>query len=201
LEGSEVCKWLNSIGVAAFLLKYRVPSRAGLEKHTAALIDAQRALGIIRHRATEWGVDPKRIGILGFSAGGHLSAMSSTHFRTRTYAPVDEADSVSCRPDFTILIYPAYLTQQNDKTQLASEVKVGEDTPEAFVAMTQDDPVQVESAFVYAQALHKAKVPCELHIYPTGGHGYGLRRSPHTVSHWPQRAGEWLAARGWLKPR
>jgi acetyl esterase/lipase len=201
LEGSEVCKWLNSLGVTAFLLKYRVPGRMGLERYTAALQDSQRALGVIRHRAKEWGVDAKRIGILGFSAGGHLSATTSTNYETRSYPAVDEADKESCRPDFTILIYPAYLTAKDDLTQLAPEVKVTANTPPTFIAMTQDDPVKVESAFVYAQALHKVKVPVELHIYPVGGHGYGLRPSKNAVSHWPERAAEWLSTQGWLKAR
>jgi acetyl esterase/lipase len=199
LEGSEVCHWLNSIGVTAILLKYRVPARAGLEKHTAALQDAQRALSVIRHRAKEWGVDAKRLGILGFSAGGHLAAAASTNYETRTYPEIDAADKENCRPDFTILIYPAYLTDQADMSKLAPEIKVTAHTPPAFIAMTQDDPVHVENAFTYAKALQNAKVSVELHVYPTGGHGYGLRPSPNMVSHWPERAAEWLNARGWLR--
>jgi acetyl esterase/lipase len=201
LEGSEVCQWLNSVGVTAVLLKYRVPSRAGLEKHTAALQDAQRALSVIRSRAKEWGVDTKRIGILGFSAGGHLAAAASTNFETRTYPEVDAADKESCRPDFTILVYPAYLADDADRTRLAKEIKVTSETPPAFIAMTEDDPVHVENAFTYAQALKQAKVSVELHIYPTGGHGYGLRPSPNMVSHWPARAAEWMQAQGLLKTR
>lgn len=199
LEGSEVCEWLNSLGVTAFLLKYRVPGRKGLEKHRAALQDAQRALGLVRHRAKEWKLDSKRIGILGFSAGGHLSAAASNIFETRTYPAVDEADKGSCRPDFTVLIYPAYLTAKDDLTQLAPEIKVTANTPPAFLAMTQDDPVHVENVFTYGLALQRAKVPMEMHIYPVGGHGYGLRPSPNAVSHWPQRVAEWLTAQGWLK--
>lgn len=199
LEGSEVCQWLNSVGVTAVLLKYRVPARAGLEKHTAALQDAQRALSVIRHRAKEWGVDTKRLGILGFSAGGHLAAAASTNYETRTYPEIDAADKESCRPDFTVLIYPAYLTDNADRTKLAPEIKVTANTPPAFIAMTQDDPVHVENAFTYAKALQSAKVSAELHVYPTGGHGYGLRPSSNMVSHWPDRAAEWLKAQGWLK--
>lgn len=199
LEGTEVCKWLNSIGVTAALLKYRVPGRKGLERYTAALQDAQRAVGMVRHRAKEWNIDPKRIGILGFSAGGHLSATASNTTEARTYPAVDEADKESCRPDFTVLIYPAYLTEEKDLTKMAPEIKVTANTPPAFIAMTQDDPVKVESAFVYAQALHSAKVPVELHIYPVGGHGYGLRPSANAVSHWPDRVAEWMKSRGLLK--
>lgn len=201
LEGSEVCRWLNSIGVTAILLKYRVPSRAGLEKHSAALQDAQRSLSVIRHRAKEWGIDAKRLGILGFSAGGHLAAAASTNYATRTYPEIDAADKESCRPDFTVLIYPAYLTDNTDRSRLAPEIKVTADTPPAFLAMTQDDPIHVENAYTYALALKNAKVSAELHVYPTGGHGYGLRPSPNMVSHWPDRAAEWLKAQGWLKAR
>ncbi len=201
LEGTEICQWLNSVGVTAILLKYRVPSRAGLEKHTAALQDAQRALSVIRSRAKEWGVDTKRVGILGFSAGGHLAAAASTNYETRTYPEIDAADKESCRPDFTILIYPAYLTDSTDKSKLAPEIKVTSSTPPAFIAMTQDDPVHVENAFTYARALQDAKVPAELHVYPTGGHGYGLRPTSNMVSHWPERAAEWMKAQGLLKTR
>src|SRR5690349_387548 len=114
LEGTEVCEWLNSLGVTAFLLKYRVPKREHLEKHTAALQDAQRALGIARHQAKEWGLATNRIGVLGFSAGGHLAATLSNTSDQRTYPKVDDADTVSCRPDFTVLIYPAYLTVKDE---------------------------------------------------------------------------------------
>ena len=198
LEGSEVCEWLNSIGVTGILLKYRVPSRSGLEKHTASLQDAQRALSVVRHRSEEWRIDPNRIGILGFSAGGHLSVMASSAYDVRTYPETDAADRETCRPDFSILIYPAYLTQPNDLTRLADEIKVTERTPSAFIAMTQDDPVHAENAFVYALALKGKKVPFELHMYPVGGHGYGLRSSANLVSHWPERAAEWLKSQGLL---
>lgn len=199
LEGTEVCEWLNSIGVTGVLLKYRVPKRAGLERHTAPLQDAQRALGVVRSRAKELGLDPKRIGALGFSAGGHLAAALGTNSDQRTYDPLDDADTASCRPDFTILIYPAYLTLKDDGDKLAPEIKVTAQTPPAFLAMTQDDPIRVENALFYSLALKNAKVPCELHVYPTGGHGYGLRPSDHGVTSWPARATEWMEKRGLLK--
>ena len=201
LEGTEVCEWFNSIGVTAFLLKYRVPARIGLARFTAPLQDAQRALGILRARAAEWAIDPTRIGILGFSAGGHLSATASTHYDARTYPVIDSSDSVSCKPDFTVLIYPAYITKESDLSQIADEIKVTAKTPSTFIAMTQDDPVHVENAFVYASALNRVKVPVELHIYPKGGHGYGLRHSENPVCHWPDRVADWLKAGGWLKKR
>jgi acetyl esterase/lipase len=121
IEGTEVCQWLNSIGVPGVLLKYRVPTRTGLEKHTAALQDAQRALGFVRHHAAEYGLDLSRIGILGFSAGGHLAAALSNNDQQRAYPIVDGADSTSCRPDFAILIYPAYLTVKEENDKLAPE--------------------------------------------------------------------------------
>lgn len=192
LEGTEVCAWLNSLGYTAVLLKYRVPARPGLERHAAAFQDAQRALSLTRHHAKEWELDSKRIGILGFSAGGHLSAMLCNNHETRAYPNVDAADQESCRPDFALLIYPAYLTPNDDLTRLAPEIKPSADTPPTFIAMTEDDPVHVENALVYGQALKAAKVPVELHIYAKGGHGYGLRPSENPISHWPERAAEWL---------
>jgi len=195
LEGTEVCDWLNSIGVTGVLLKYRVPSREGLEKHAAALQDAQRAVGLVRSHAKEWDIDSRKIGILGFSAGGHLAALASSDFQTRSYPAQDSADSVSCRPDFTILIYPAYLTVKEEHDKIAPEFDISSNTPPSFIAMAEDDPVRVETALFYAEALHQAKVPFELHIYPTGGHGYGLRPSKHLVTSWPQRAADWMRSR------
>ena len=201
LEGSEICEWLNSVGVTGILLKYRVPVRKGLERYTAPLQDAQRTLGIVRHRAKEWNLDPTRIGILGFSAGGHLCAAASTNFETRTYPPIDDADQESCRPDFTVLVYPAYLTTKDDLTKLAPEIKVAANTPPAFIVMTQDDPIKVENALFYGLALKNVKVRAELHIYPTGGHGYGLRPSANDVTHWPERLAEWMKTQGFLKAK
>ena len=198
LEGSEVCEWLNSIGVTGVLLKYRVPRRAGLEKHTAPLQDAQRSLGLVRLRADAMGIDPKRIGILGFSAGGHLAAALSNNYGERSYLAIDQSDRVSCRPDFTILVYPAYLTVKSDGDKLSEELPVNSKTPPTFLVQTQDDGVRVESSLFYYLALKNAEVPSELHLYPTGGHGYGLRPSAHMVSHWPERAGEWMRASGFL---
>ena len=200
LEGTEVCDWLNSIGVTGVLLKYRVPGRGG-QRYTAPLQDAQRAIGMVRSRAADWGIDPKRIGILGFSAGGHLAATASNTFDSRTYPPVDDTDKASCRPDFTILIYPAYLTEKDETTKLAPEIKVTKQTPPAFITMTADDPVHVENAYAYGLALKRAGVSAELHIYPKGGHGYGLRPSENAVSHWPDRAGEWMKSEGLLRQK
>jgi acetyl esterase/lipase len=197
LEGTEVCEWLNSIGVTAVLVKYRVPRRAGLEKHAAPLQDAQRAMGLVRARAAEFGIDPRRIGIIGFSAGAHLCAALAANSGQRSYPPVDDADKASCRPDFSFLIYPAYLTEK-DKPDVSPEVAVSSNTPPTFIAMTQDDPINVENALHYSLALKKARVPFELHVYPKGGHGYGLRRTENPLTAWPDRAAEWMRAMGFI---
>lgn len=192
LEGTEVCEWLNSIGVTGVLLKYRVPKRAGQEKPTAALQDAQRAVGLVRSRAKEFGIDPQRIGVLGFSAGGHLAAALSASAEQRVYPVADDADKASCRPDFSILIYPAYLTLKDQGDKINPDTAVSSNTPPAFIVMAQDDPVRVENALFYAAALKQAKVPFELHVYPKGGHGYGLRRTENPLTAWPERAVEWM---------
>lgn len=200
LEGTEVCEWLNSQGVTAVLLKYRVPKRTGREKHAAALQDAQRAVGLIRQHAAEWKIDPSKIGVLGFSAGAHLSASLCTHADKRSYDPLDDADKLDCRPNFALLIYPGYLSDKQRPGQVAADLPLSSDIPPTFLSMTQDDPVGVESALDYATALNKLKVPFELHIYPTGGHGYGLRRTDQAATTWPDRAADWLRAKGWSKP-
>lgn len=198
LEGTEVCEWFNSIGMNAVLLKYRVPRREGLEAHTAPLQDLQRALGLVRSRAEEWKLDPERIGVLGFSAGGHLSAAASTNFARRTYEPIDDADQVSCRPDFAILIYPAYLVKDLGP-DVSPELAVTEDTPPTFLFQTEDDGVHVESSLFYYLKLKQAKVPAEMHILPSGGHGYGLRGADRAPSSWPKYAAAWMRGLGVLK--
>jgi len=192
LEGSEVCEWLNSIGVTGILLKYRVPARQGQERYAAALQDAQRAMGIVRQKAEELGLDSKRIGVLGFSAGGHLATALSNNYSRRTYDPFDAADQLSCRPDFSVLIYPAYLTLEKEQKKLSPEIKVTEKTPPAFITMTEDDPVRVENALAYFLALKEQKIPAELHVFPTGGHGYGLRKVGKNVATWPSLAENWM---------
>lgn len=196
-EGTEVAEWFNSLGVTAFVLKYRVPARKDRERFAAPLEDAQRALSLVRHRAGEWGIDPQRIGILGFSAGGHLAATASNQFGKRAYPPADAADGASCRPDFAMLIYPAYLVDRKTNV-VAPEVKPSSDTPPTFITMTEDDGVGVEGPLMYYLALKQAKVPAEMHLYPVGGHGYGLRPSENLVSTWPARAADWMKASGFL---
>jgi len=196
-EGTEVAEWLNKLGVTAFVLKYRVPAREGMERHQAPIQDAQRALRLIRQRAGEWKLDANRIGVLGFSAGGHLAALLSTNSIPASYEPSDQVDQLSSQPNFSLLIYPAYLATKND--ELAPPVTVDpKTTPRAFLVQTQDDGVRVESSVAYYLALKRAKIPVEMHLYPRGGHGYGLRPSENTVSSWPSRAEDWLKSNGLL---
>lgn len=198
LEGTEVASWLNEIGVTAIILKYRVPAREDEARGEYPLKDAQRALSLVRSKAVEWGIDPERIGILGFSAGGHLSTNASTNFDKRSYDAIDAVDEVSCRPDFAILIYPAYLTKEGT-AELQPEIRVSDKMPPTFLVHAIDDPVGPESSLGLALALKKAKVPVEMHIYDAGGHGFGLRPSEHPCSRWPERCTEWLKSRGLLK--
>jgi acetyl esterase/lipase len=198
LEGTEVCHWLNSIGVTAALVKYRVPRREWQPPYVAPLQDAQRAMSLLRLHARDWGVDPLRIGVLGFSAGGHLSAALSAA-TSRTYPRIDEADDVSSHPDFQILIYPGGLVKEGGGYSLAPEVSVTQITPPTFLVMAEDDPVHVENILAYSMALHAEKIPMEMHLYPTGGHGYGLRPTNDYVTSWPQRAADWLRSRGLLE--
>jgi acetyl esterase/lipase len=198
LEGTEIAEWLNKHGVTALVLKYRVPKRTNEAAHVAPLKDAQRAVSIVRSKAKEFGVDEKKIGILGFSAGGHLAAMTSMHFDTRTYDKLDAIDDVGCRPDFAVLIYPAYLTNK-EQTELSSDVKVSEQTPPMFLAHAGDDPVTPLSSVLLYAALKRAKVPAELHVYATGGHGYGLREGNSTATDWPVQCEKWLKGRGLIQ--
>lgn len=198
LEGIEICEWLNSIGVNAVLLKYRVPRRKGRPKHEAPLQDVQRTFGIVRQNASEWGINPEKIGILGFSAGGHLSATASTNYQCRTYTRVDCADDNPCRPDFTILVYPAYLVDNETKTKLEPEIKVDSNTPPAFMAHAGNDRIPAEGSIQYYLALRKAGVSAELHIHPLGGHGFGMRKSNFPVHKWPDRCAEWMKSTGIL---
>lgn len=197
LEGTEVCRWLNSMGVTAVLLKYRVPRREGRPPLAAPLQDAQRALGIVRSRAAQWGIDPGRIGVLGFSAGGELAAALSAGNGSRSYPRVDACDDVSCRPDFQVLVYPAYLGPVNGSPN--PDVAVTRGTPPTFMVVAADDPVvDPGTAMGYVADLNRAKVPVEFLLYPSGGHGFGLRPTRDLVTSWPQRAAEWMRSRGLL---
>jgi acetyl esterase/lipase len=192
LEGTEVCDWLNSVGVTCALVKYRVPDTGPYPKSPAALQDAQRAVGIVRSRAAEWHIDANRIGVLGFSAGAHLAAALSTHFEKRLYDAVDAADSVSCRPDFAVIVYPGYLALAEKNFAANADIPVTAKTPPSFIVQAEDDPVHVENAVVYFMALKNAKVEAELHIYAAGGHGYGLRGTELPVTTWPASVIAWM---------
>jgi acetyl esterase/lipase len=184
-EGTEIAVWLNGLGYSAFVLQYRIP-----DKKEGALQDAQRAVRIVRLNASKWGINPDNIGIMGFSAGGSLSARASTLFNKKTYSPVDKSDSLSCRPAFAILIYPAYLDQGQNRT-LTPELELTKDTPPVFIFQTADDQYG-NSALVMAGALRDAKLPVELHLLPTGGHGYGLRPGKPAPETWPPLAEKWM---------
>jgi len=184
-EGTEVAAWLNAQGISAFILKYRVP-----KNRDAAFCDAQRALGLIRAKASVYRVDPKRIGIMGFSAGAHLSVRVSTDFAKRFYTPIDEVDAVPCRPDFALIIYPAYLYR--DGFTLAPELPVTAQTPPTFLLQAEDDKPYVDSSLAYFIALKAAGVPAEMHLFPDGGHGYGLRKRQKSTDAWPDLAAAWL---------
>jgi acetyl esterase/lipase len=192
LEGTEVCDWLNSAGVTCVLLKYRVPDSGPYPKSPAALQDAQRAVGLVREHAAEWGIDANRVGVLGFSAGGHLAAALSTHFEKRLYDQVDAADRLSCRPDFAVVIYPGYLALAEKNMAPNPDIEPTDKTPPTILVQAEDDPVHVENATTYFLQLKNAKVPAELHIYADGGHGYGLRRTALPITAWPQLVETWL---------
>lgn len=200
LEGTEVCDWLTSKGITCVLLKYRVPGehlspRSGAyPRSPIALEDAQRTMGLVRLHAAEWHIDPHKIGVLGFSAGGHLVAAISTHFWKRLYPPIDAADKESCRPDFAVALYPGHMLENTSKDfELNPYVPVTNQTPPTFIVQAEDDPVDpVQNSLVYYMALRKAGVPVELHLYAHGGHGFGLRRTKFPITGWPQLAETWL---------
>jgi acetyl esterase/lipase len=206
LEGEEVAAWLNSLGVTGIVLKYRVPRRPGQPEKLPApgpLQDAQRAMSLVRSKAGEWDIDPVRIGMIGFSAGAHLTLATATRFGQRTYAPIDDVDKVRCRPDFAISLYPGYLVGQDvgEATDvLASYLSVPAGTPPVFLVHASDDDVAtVANSAVMYLALKNAGVSAELHIYATGGHGLGVRRGDHPSSTWPERCADWLRDQGVLR--
>lgn len=198
LEGTEVAEWLNSIGVAAIVLKYRVPTASLEPRWLTPVIDGQRAISITRSRAAELGINPERIGILGFSAGGHLAARCALGFAERKYPAADDADKASCRPDFAALIYAAYA--YDDKTgQLAQGVSVPKDTPPLFFVHAFDDKISPLNSLLLAAEAKKSGVSTEVHVYDAGGHGYGLRPQANLpVTSWPKRCEEWMQRKGWL---
>jgi acetyl esterase/lipase len=204
LEGEEVAAWLNSLGVTGVVLKYRVPRRPGQPEKLPApgpLLDAQRAVSLVRSHAAEWGIDPNRIGIGGFSAGGHLAVSTATNFDRRGYDTIDAIDEVSCRPDFAVAVYPGYLVPEDEDTdQLAADVRIPERTPPMFFVHATDDPESSPACSVAMYlALKKARVPAELHVYDRGGHGFGVRKSDLPCTSWTDRCRDWLRVQGILK--
>jgi acetyl esterase/lipase len=212
-EGKQTAEWLNSIGISAFVLKYRLPDDAIMkDKSIGPLQDVQEAIRVVRRNAKEWNIDPDKIGIMGYSAGGHLASTVSTHFEEKVY---DSPDTTSARPDFSILIYPVIsmdssITHWGSRINLlgekpsaeqvkrfSNELQVSDKTPPAFLVHSLDDnAVPVQNSIYYVLSLKKYNIPCELHLYEKGGHGYGLGRSDDTESSWPEACKLWLKARG-----
>jgi acetyl esterase/lipase len=199
LEGEEVAAWLNSQGMTGIILKYRCPRRPGDIRDEPPLgpqLDAQRAVSLVRSKAKEWSINPKRIGIVGFSAGGHLALATATNFPKRTYDPIDAIDQVSCRPDFAILCYPGYL-KAKDKDEIRAGLHIPANTPPIFLTHTSDDnesyggSVSENSALTY-MALKRAGVTAELHVYATGDHDFGVRQNERLPSSWTQLCVNWL---------
>jgi acetyl esterase/lipase len=217
-EGHQIARWLNSFGVSGFILKYRHRNSGAGYGHPAPLTDAQRAVSTVRCRAKEFGVDPERIGILGFSAGGHLASTAATHFHTGRADAKDKIDRVSCRPDFAVLVYPVisfteWFTHKGSRRNLlgdepkdemmkkfSNELQVTAQTPPTFLIHTYGDTgVPAENSICFYLALRKAKVPAELHIYEKGRHGFGLGADIPGTSSWPKRCQEWMGNRGLLE--
>jgi acetyl esterase/lipase len=210
LEGTEICDWLNARGITCVLLKYRVPDSGPTMKNgrgyypevQTAVQDAQRTLGLVRQHAAEWHIDPHKVGVIGFSAGGHLAAAVSTRFAQRSYPPVDAADELSCRPDFAIVIYPGHLWTPGTALSLRADIRVPVDTPPTFLLHAEDDPVDpVKHSLTYYVALQKAGVPAEMHLYAEGGHAFGLRPTKLPIGRWPALVEQWLHTIGVLSPQ
>jgi acetyl esterase/lipase len=210
LEGTEVCDWLTSKGITCVLLKYRVPGWDGYTNgylksgpypySPIALEDAQRTVGLVRFHAAEWHIDPHKIGVLGFSAGGHLVAAMSTHFEHRLYPAVDAVDKESCRPDFAVALYPGHLSLA-DSIELNPDIRthITRQTPPTFLLQNEDDHVDaVEDSLSYYVALMKVGIPVEMHLYAQGGHAFGLRRTKFPVTRWPQLVETWLKSIGMI---
>lgn len=207
LEGTEACDWLTSRGITCVLLKYRVPSapyewQCDCRPHNFALSvpsleDAQRTMRLVRSHAAQWHIDPHKVGVLGFSAGGFLAAEISTNFARRLYAPVDAADGESARPDFAMPIYPGHLATDDDKFN--ANVPVSRNTPPTFLVQAEDDYVDgVNQSLAYYIALKNAKVPAEMHLYAHGGHAFGLRPTADPITRWPALAETWLSTIGMI---
>lgn len=199
LEGSEICQWLNEIGINAALLKYRVPRRKGRPEWEAPLEDASRAMQILRSNAADWDIEPDKIGVIGFSAGGHLAATLSNTTTMPIIEGLDNPSPQSVCPNFAVLVYPAYLTDKETSTKISPEVQPSTNTPPTFIVVTMDDSKRAEEAMHYAMALKSVSASAELHIYPTGGHGYGLRKTANPLTDWTKRVEDWLRYNGFFE--
>ena len=212
VEGEEVAAWLNSVGITGIILKYRVPRRPdqmdfkkfGINIwHIRPLQDGQRAVSLVRSKAKEWGLDPKRIGMVGFSAGAGVTGWTAANFEKRSYAPVDAIDQVSCRPDFGVMVYcggGAAPVPPAGHYELTPDMPFHKGCPPMFLVATSDDGDKAEIAMCIYEAVKKAGSPAELHVYSRGGHDFGLRPSANPCSTWPLRCLDWLSANGWLMP-
>jgi acetyl esterase/lipase len=199
-EGTQVCEWLNSIGVTAVLLQYRTPTRDESEPFALPVQDAQRALGLVRHHATEWGLDPKRVGLLGFSAGGNLAGHAAWDRGARTYPQKAELDDPR-GPDFLVFIYGGGFLDKDDKTKFREGFSVPADAPPAFFLVAHDDKSNpIEAAMLYLE-YKKQNLSAELHIFTQGGHGFGIRKGNHPINDWPQRCAEWMKSMGFLEAK
>ena len=200
-EGEEVAAWLNSIGINGIILKYRCPRRAGeikTEPAVGPIIDAQRAMSLVRARAGEWGIDPTKIGMVGFSAGGHLVGATATQFNHRAYEPIDDIDKTSCRPDFAIMAYSGYFLF---KGGLSPTIREEPGAPPMFLVHNFDDTVSaVDNTVIMYQAMKKAGVSVEMHLYGVGGHGFAVRKVGHPCETWTDRCTDWLKGIGVMKP-
>ena len=215
LEGTEVADWLTSKGITCVLLKYRVPfsgpyvdEKLGriYPKAPMALEDAQRTVGLVRFHAAEWHIDPHKIGVIGFSAGGHVVAGISTHFEQRLYPAVDAADKESCRPDFAVAVFPGHLwinedldpsTIKDEKFELRPDIHVTRQTPPTFLLQAENDDVDpVNESLAYYIVLKNAGVPVEMHLYAEGRHAFGLRPTKFPITKWPQLVETWLGTIG-----
>lgn len=211
LEGTEICEWLASKGITGILLKYRVPDsgphrnkhqkREIQPKAPTALEDAQRAIGFVRLNAEKWNINPNKIGVIGFSAGGYMVADISTHFKKRAYSPIDTADEKSCKPNFAISLYPGHMQIDGWEFALNTNIHFTKETPPTFLLQAQDDPVDtVDYSLLYYIGLKKAGVPVEMHLYAQGGHAFGLRHTKYPITDWTQLVEKWLETIGMISP-
>lgn len=207
LEGTEACQWLTSQGTTCILLKYRVPDSGPAwhdschcnihPKAPTALEDAQRTLGLVRFNASKWHIDPNKIGVLGFSAGGYMVAQISNHFNKRAYTPIDVVDKISCRPDFAIALYPGHMQMNNNQFVLNPNIHFTKETPPTFLLQAEDDPEDnIDNSLLYYMGLKNAGVPVEMHLYAQGGHGFGLRPTKLPITAWPLLVETWLGTIG-----